>query len=106
MAVASLDGKTDAVAVCVGVRGCRIRPIVQALEGERIDLIRWSDETERLLRSALHPADLTAVVVDSLQRRATVFVEKDQYPLLVGRQGINQRLAEQLSGHDIIVETI
>ena len=106
VAVISVDGQTDAIAACVGVRGCRIRPIVDALDGERIDLIHWSDEVERLLRSALQPADLTAIVIDRTQRRATVFVEKNQYPLLLGREGLNQRLAEELSGHEIVVETI
>jgi transcription termination/antitermination protein NusA len=104
--VASLDRDIDPVAICVGDRGARIRRIVTALDGERLDLIRWSDQVERLLRSALQPADLTAVVLDATQRKATIFVEKDQYPLLLGQDGLNQRLTEELIGHEIVVETL
>ena len=106
VAVTSTDDATDAIAVCVGDRATRIRPIIDALDGERIDLIRWTPSIEQLLRSALLPADMTAIVVDSEQRRATVFIESDQHPLLLGRDGANQRLAEELSGYEIVVEII
>jgi N utilization substance protein A len=106
VAVSSQDEQLDAVAACVGAKASHIRPIVNALGGERVDLIRWSDNAERLLRSALQPADLTAIVIDASSRRATVFIEKDQQVLLLGRQGMNRYLAEKLTGYEIVVETI
>ena len=97
--------------VCVlfrlfGVRGSRIKKIVDALGGERIDLIRWNEDLKALIRNALQPADVEAVVLDQTQRRATVFVGKDQRSLLLGRRGINLKLAGDLCGYEIVVETV
>jgi N utilization substance protein A len=106
VAVASREEGLDAVALCVGDRGSRLRGIVNALDGERLDLIRWSEDVERLVRNALQPADLAAVVISPASRRATVFAESDQQPLLLGRRNLNRELAERLTGYEIVVETI
>jgi N utilization substance protein A len=106
VAVACRDGELDAVAVCVGQRGCRLRGIVEALDGERLDLIRWTDDVERLVRSALQPAELRAVVVSVDSRRATVFADSDQQALIQGRRNLNLELAERLTGYEIVIEII
>jgi N utilization substance protein A len=106
VAVVSRDEQLDAVAACVGVQASRIRPIVNALGGERIELVRWSDDVERLIRNSLQPAELTAVVIHSTRRRATLFVEKNQYVLVLGRRGLNRLLVEKLTGYEIVIETI
>ncbi len=105
VAIRTLDDTLDGVAVCVGERGNRIKQVVNALGGERIDLIRWNDDLKVLIANALQPAEVEAVVLNETQRRATVFVAKDQQSLVSGRRGANQRLAESLSGYEIVVET-
>lgn len=102
---AIVDG-LDCVAACVGERGNRIKKVVEALDGEPIDLVRWNDDLKVLIANALQPAEIQAVVLDELQRRATVFVRTDQHTLVLGRSGINQRLAGELCKYEIVVETI
>ena len=103
----------DAIGVCVGVRGCRIRRIVEQLEGERIDLILWDDCPERLIANALQPAKIEKVILHPAQHRATVIVRKDQLSFVAGSgdesQGVigsgeeNRKLASRLSGWQITV---
>jgi len=106
LALQSHDQGVDCVAVCVGVRGCRIRRIVDQLQGERIDLIRWSDSPEHLIVNALQPAAIERVVLHQEQHRAVVFVKADQRSLAIGRQGMNQELASQLCAWQIEVAEI
>jgi N utilization substance protein A len=104
LAVSGHDPKVDSVGACVGRRGSRIRRIDDALGGERIDLVRWTDSPEDLIRNALQPARIDAVVLDPARHRATVFVQEDQLSLVRGRQGLNRALASQLCGWEIEVE--
>jgi transcription termination/antitermination protein NusA len=93
----------DAIGVCAGVRGCRIRRIVEQLDGERIDLILWQDCPEKLITNALQPARIEKVILHPAQHRATVIVQKDQLSLTVGRGDVNRELASRLCGWEIDV---
>jgi N utilization substance protein A len=101
LAVQSRDPHVDAVAVCVGVRGCRIRKIVEQLGAERIDLFRWDDSPETLIVRALQPAALEKVILHHAQHRAVVVVKVDQMSLVEGRGGANRELASRLCGWEI-----
>jgi transcription termination/antitermination protein NusA len=96
IAICSRDPQVDCVGVCVGVGGVRIRRIVEQLDGERIDLVRWDDRIEQYIRNALLPAEIEDVRVDRPQNRATVVVREDQVALAMGRRGQNQLLASGL----------
>lgn len=104
VAVRTMDDRLDGVAACVGARGTRLKQVVDALDGELIDLIRWSDDLKVLIANALQPAEVQSVVLNEMERRATVFVAEDQQSLVSGTRGANQRLAESLSGYEIVVE--
>ena len=106
VALKSMDDALDSVAACVGLRGNRIKKVIDAIDGERIDLVRWNDDLNTLIRNALQPAEVHTVVLDEVQCRATVFVATDQHSLVSGRHGINQRLAGALCGYEIVVETM
>jgi N utilization substance protein A len=101
VAVASLDKKVDCVNACVGVRGSRIRNVVDQLGSERIDLFRWDDSLHVLISSALQPARIEEVFVYEHLRRAIVVVKDDQLSLARGRREQNVRLASKLVGRDI-----
>ena len=106
VAVQSQDPTLDCIDACVGVRGNRIKNIVDALGGERIDLVRWSDSPEQLIANALQPADVDRIVLDPIEHRASVFVKPDQVSLVLGRRGETRRLASELSGWQIDVEEL
>ena len=90
---------------CVGVRGNRIKNIVDELAGERIDIVRWSDDAETLIRAALQPAEVDQVLLCDMMGRAIVLVREDQLSLAIGRKGQNVRLASKLCGWDIEIMT-
>jgi N utilization substance protein A len=98
IAVSSIDHKVDCVGACVGVRGSRIKNIVDELGGERIDIFRWNDSPETLIVSALQPAAIQKVILHHAQHRAVVVVEEDQLSLVEGRWGVNRELASRLCG--------
>jgi N utilization substance protein A len=104
VALQSRDSGVDCIDACVGVRGARIMKIVDALGGERIDLIRWNDAPERLIANALQPATIAQVILHPVQHRAVVRVKGDQASLALGRAGQNRELASRLSGWQIEVE--
>ncbi len=106
MAVASFDAKVDCVGACVGVRGSRIKNIIEELQGEKIDIIRWSENAEDLLRNALKPAEIQEIKLDLEQRKAAVYVLTDQLSLAIGKRGQNVRLAARLCGWDIDIISI
>ena len=106
LAVSSRDPRVDCVGVCVGVRGCRIKNVVDRLGGERIDLIRWQDAPEQLIANALQPAAIERVVLHPAEHRAVVVVQPDQVSLVLGRRGENRQLASELSGWQIDVEEL
>ena len=106
LALFSPDPRVDCVGVCVGVRGSRIRNVVNRLSGERIDLFRWHDAPEQLITRALQPAAIERVVLHPAEHRAVVVVKPDQVSLVLGRHGANRQLASELSGWQIDIEEL
>jgi N utilization substance protein A len=107
MAVVSSDPKIDCIGACVGVRGSRIKAVIDELRGERIDIIRWSDSLEQLIMNGLKPAviHLDNIFPDVENHRAIVIVDEDQQSLAIGKRGQNVRLASKLCGWDIEIKT-
>ena len=105
VAVSSSDQRVDCVGACVGVRGNRIKNIVDELAGERIDIVRYSDDMQVLIPNALQPAEVEEVILCSMLGRAIVLVREDQLSLAIGRRGQNVRLASKLCGWDIEIMT-
>jgi transcription termination/antitermination protein NusA len=105
VAVSSTDQRVDCVGACVGVRGNRIKNIVDELSGERIDIVRFSEDMQVLIPNALQPADVEEVILCQMLGRAIVLVQEDQLSLAIGRRGQNVRLASKLCGWDIEIMT-
>ena len=105
VAVNSLDPKVDAVGACVGIRGSRIKNIVDELGGEKIDIVRWNDSSKILIANSLKPAEIAEVALCFELGRATVVVVEDQLSLAIGKRGQNVRLAARLTGWDIDILT-
>jgi transcription termination/antitermination protein NusA len=105
IAVTSVDTKVDAVGACVGVRGSRIKNIVDELNGEKIDIVRWSESSQILIQNALKPAEVAEISLCFELGRATVVVRDDQLSLAIGKRGQNVRLAARLTGWDIDILT-
>jgi len=105
IAVSSIDSKVDPVGACVGVRGSRIRNIVDELGGEKIDIVRWNESSQILIANALKPAEVEEVSLCFELGRATIIVREDQLSLAIGRRGQNVRLAARLTGWDIDILT-
>ncbi|HEX2838665.1 MAG TPA: transcription termination factor NusA [Phycisphaerales bacterium] len=105
MAVVSIDSKVDAVGACVGVRGSRIKNIVDELNGEKIDIVRWNESSQILISNALKPAEVQEVSLCFELGRATVVVRDDQLSLAIGKRGQNVRLAARLTGWDVDILT-
>lgn len=105
IAVSSIDTKVDAVGACVGVRGSRIKNIVDELGGEKIDIVRWNESSQILIQNALKPAEVAEVSLCFELGRATVVVNEDQLSLAIGKRGQNVRLAARLTGWDVDILT-
>ncbi len=105
VAVASFDEKVDPVGACVGVRGSRIKNIVDELGGEKIDIVRWNESSQVLVSNALMPAKVSEIALCFELGRATVVVDEDQLSLAIGKHGQNVRLAARLTGWDIDILT-
>jgi transcription termination/antitermination protein NusA len=105
IAVTSIDTKVDAVGACVGVRGSRIKNIVDELGGEKIDIVRWNDSSQILITNSLKPAEIVDTSLNFELNRATVVVNEDQLSLAIGKRGQNVRLAARLTGWDIDILT-
>jgi N utilization substance protein A len=105
MAVISRDNSIDPVGACVGMRGSRVQAVVAELQGEKIDIINWSQNPATFIVNALAPAEVTKVVMDDETRRVEVVVPDDQLSLAIGRRGQNVRLASQLTRWDIDILT-
>ncbi len=105
VAVSSIDMKVDCVGACVGVRGSRIKNIIDELNNERIDIVRWNDSLQVLIPNALSPAEISEVFLYPRLRRAIVLVTEDQLSLAIGKRGQNVRLASKLVVWDIEIMT-
>jgi N utilization substance protein A len=105
IAVSSIDSKVDAVGACVGVRGSRIKNIVDELNGEKIDIVRWNESSQILIQNALKPAEVQEISLCFELGRATVIVRDDQLSLAIGKRGQNVRLAARLTGWDVDILT-
>jgi len=105
ISVLSSDSSIDPVGACVGMRGSRVQAVVAELQGEKIDIIQWSEDPATFVVNALAPAEVTKVVLDEETNRIEVVVPDDQLSLAIGRRGQNVRLASQLTGWDIDILT-
>jgi N utilization substance protein A len=105
IAVVSRDSSVDPVGACVGMRGSRVQAVVNELQGEKIDIIPWSQEIATFVVNALAPAEVSKVVIDEERDRIEVVVPDQQLSLAIGRRGQNVRLASQLTGKDIDILT-
>lgn len=98
VAVLCHDERVDPVGACVGVRGTRVKNIVRELSGEKIDIVRWSDDIKTLIGNSLAPAKLSKIEIDEDIRSATIMVPPDQLSLAIGKRGQNARLTSKLTG--------
>ena len=105
IAVISNDSSIDPVGACVGMRGSRVQAVVGELQGEKIDIIPWSQDAASFIVNALQPAEVAKVVLDEEAERIEVVVPDEQLSLAIGRRGQNVRLASQLTGWDIDILT-
>lgn len=101
IAVISKDEKIDPIGSCVGQKGVRIQSIMDELNGERIDVIKWEENPVVFLKSALAPAKVSFIDIDEDDNRAKVYVEEDQRPLAIGKRGQNVRLASNLTDFEV-----
>ncbi len=112
VAVKSNDPRIDPIGACVGQKGVRIQAVMEELNGERVDMIEWSDDPIKLIATALQPAAISAVIIVNdreylddqgrrIKKRAAVFVEEAQRPMAIGKKGQNIRLATELSGYEL-----
>jgi len=105
IAVISHESNIDPVGACVGMRGSRVQAVVGELQGEKIDIIPWSEDIATYVVNALAPAEVTKVVLDEEAGRIEVVVPDDQLSLAIGRRGQNVRLASMLTGLEIDILT-
>jgi N utilization substance protein A len=105
IAVHTSDNSIDPVGACVGMRGSRVQSVVNELQGEKIDIVKWSPDIATFVISSLAPAEATKVVLDEEIERIEVVVPDDHLSLAIGRRGQNVRLASQLSKWDIDILT-
>jgi N utilization substance protein A len=105
VAVSSSDQRVDCVGACVGVRGNRVKNIVDELGGERIDIVPYNEDMQVFITKALQPAEVEEVILCQMLGRAIVLVREDQLSLAIGRRGQNVRLASKLCGWDIEIMT-
>ncbi len=105
IAVYTADPSIDPVGACVGMRGSRVQAVVNELQGEKVDIVPWSENPATFVVNALAPAEIMKVVIDEDAKRVEVVVGEDQLSLAIGRRGQNVRLASQLTGWNIDILT-
>lgn len=105
VAVFSKDDKVDCVGACVGIRGSRVKNIIEELRGEKIDIVRWSEDIKEFIKAALSPAVISMIELDRKEKRAKVLVAGEQLSLAIGRKGQNVRLASKLVDWEIDVRS-
>ncbi len=112
VAVKSKDPRIDPIGACVGQKGVRIQAVMEEINGERVDMLEWSDDPIKLISTALQPASISAVIIVNddehfdvegrrIKKRAAVFVEEAQRPMAIGKKGQNIRLATDLTGFEL-----
>lgn len=101
VAVYAKDSRIDPVGTCVGSRGVRITAVVKELGDEKIDVIKWSHNASVLIANSISPARALAVEIDEENRKALVVVTDEDFPIAIGKKGINARLAAKLTGYNI-----
>ena len=101
IAVHSRDENVDAVGACIGPKGQRVSTIVEALNGEKIDIVEYSDDPAKFISAALSPAEVISVSADEEQKTSTAVVPDSQLSLAIGKNGQNVRLAAKLTGWKI-----
>ncbi|MCF7844924.1 MAG: transcription termination factor NusA [Kiritimatiellales bacterium] len=112
VAVSSSDPRIDPIGACVGQKGVRIQAVMEEINGERVDMIEWSEDPIKLISTALQPASISAVIIVNdqesvdeegrkVKKRAAVFVEEAQRPMAIGKKGQNIRLATELTGYEL-----
>ncbi len=106
IAVWSKNDKVDCVGACVGIRGSRVKGVVKELQGEKIDIIRWSEEIEEFVKASLSPAEVSSVkILSREEKKVEVVVSDDQLSLAIGKNGQNVRLASKLTGWSIDIRS-
>lgn len=105
IAVWSKDEKVDSVGSCVGMRGARVKNIVSELGGERIDIVRYSEDMHSYIAASLSPAEISEIKLDKENKRAIAIVAPDQLSLAIGKHGQNVRLASKLAGWELDIRT-
>jgi N utilization substance protein A len=105
VAVYSRDPNVDPVGACVGHRGMRVQTIVNELRGEKIDIVRWSDNTEEWIANALSPSKVVSVTIFEEEKMARVVVPDYQLSLAIGKEGQNARLAAKLTNWKIDIKS-
>ncbi len=105
VAVYSNDPNVDAVGACVGMKGSRVRAVVEELSGEKIDIVRWSPDPVEFCANALNPADILDITLDEANKSIQVMVPSDQLSLAIGKRGQNARLASKLIGWNIDISS-
>ncbi|MBI3307698.1 MAG: transcription termination/antitermination protein NusA [Candidatus Omnitrophica bacterium] len=106
IAVTSSDDKIDCVGSCVGIRGQRVKNIVRELGGEKIDIVRFSSDTETYIRNSMSPAEIAEIKLNRELQAAEILVEDDQLSLAIGKKGQNVRLASKLLGWRLDVRSL
>ncbi len=101
IAVYSKDEKIDCVGACVGMRGSRVKNIVTELHGEKIDIVRYSEDIKEYIQAALSPAEISQMQLITDEKRVNIIVDEDQLSLAIGRYGQNVRLASKLVGWEL-----
>jgi len=101
IAVTTKDRDIDPVGACVGMKGSRVQNIVNELQGEKIDIVRWNEDSETFARAALAPAEIQSITLNHEDHTLDVIVEEDQLSLAIGKRGQNVRLAAMLTGWKI-----
>lgn len=105
IAVKSNDSKVDPVGACVGIRGSRVQSVSNEINGERVDIIKWSEDPAQFVINALAPAEVESIMVDEDRGSMDVIVDESQLSLSIGRGGQNVRLATELTGWEINIMT-
>ncbi len=106
IAVFSKEKSIDPVGACVGMRGSRVQAVVNELQGEKIDIVLWSEDIATLVVNALGPAEVDKVIIEEELNKIEIIVPDEQLSLAIGRRGQNVRLASSLTGWDIDILTI